>query len=56
MRLVWFDTAGTMDAAIARAKQMKKWNRGWKLRLIEKTNPHWIDLAIGFGFARCDGE
>jgi len=33
-----------MDAAIAREKQIKKWNRAWKLRLIEETNPRWADL------------
>ncbi len=33
-----------MQAAIAREKQMKKWNRSWKVRLIEEGNPEWRDL------------
>jgi putative endonuclease len=49
-RLVWFEMADTMEAAITREKQIKKWNRDWKLRLIEETNPEWVDLAIGLGF------
>ena len=43
-RLVWYEVADTALAAIAREKQLKKWNRAWKLRLIEKTNPEWRDL------------
>ena len=50
-RLMWFEVADTMEAAIAREKQLKKWNRDWKLRLIEQDNPEWSDLAIGLGFA-----
>ncbi|WP_188658155.1 GIY-YIG nuclease family protein [Sphingomonas metalli] len=49
-RLVWYEMADTMDAAILREKQLKKWNRDWKLRLIEKGNPTWVDLAIALGF------
>lgn len=33
-----------MHAAITREKQIKKWNRSWKLRLIEESNPEWQDL------------
>ena len=33
-----------MNAAIVREKQIKKWNRAWKLELIEKGNPEWKDL------------
>jgi putative endonuclease len=33
-----------MDAAITREKQIKKWNRAWKIRLIEEKNPQWEDL------------
>ena len=42
--LVWYEQQETMDAAITREKQLKKWNRQWKLRLIEETNPDWLDL------------
>ncbi|MEI7869304.1 MAG: GIY-YIG nuclease family protein [Candidatus Methylumidiphilus sp.] len=42
--LVYFELHGDMTAAIAREKQIKKWNRQWKLRLIEKSNPEWRDL------------
>ena len=50
-RLVWFEMHGDMPTAIAREKQLKNWHRPWKLNLIEATNPHWADLAVGFGFA-----
>ncbi len=50
-QLVWYDVAETMEAAITREKQLKKWNRDWKLRLIEQANPDWDDLAIGLGLA-----
>ena len=33
-----------MDSAITREKALKKWNRAWKIELIEKTNPTWADL------------
>ena len=42
--LMWFEQHETMESAIAREKTIKKWNRLWKLALIEKTNPNWIDL------------
>jgi putative endonuclease len=34
----------TAEAALNREKQIKKWNRKWKLELIEKNNPEWNDL------------
>ena len=43
-RLVWFETHPTMEAAILREKQLKKWKRTWKLELIEGENPTWRDL------------
>lgn len=43
--LVWYETHETRDAAFKRERQIKKWNRGWKLRLIESENPDWIDIA-----------
>ncbi len=42
--LVWFEVADESSAAILREKQIKKWNRRWKLELIEKENPKWLDL------------
>ncbi|WP_422061627.1 GIY-YIG nuclease family protein [Sphingopyxis sp.] len=48
--LVWFEQHATMDSAIRREKRIKKWNRAWKLQLIEKDNPDWRDLAEDFGF------
>jgi putative endonuclease len=43
-RLVYFEAHDTMAVAIAREKAMKKWNRAWKIELIEKSNPEWEDL------------
>ena len=43
-RLVYYEMHESMDAAILREKQLKKWNRAWKLRLIESMNPEWEDL------------
>jgi putative endonuclease len=48
-RLVWFETHATAEAAIQREKQLKEWKRDWKMNLIERDNPHWIDLFPGFG-------
>jgi putative endonuclease len=42
--LVWYEVAATASVAITREKQLKKWNRAWKIHLIEKTNPEWRDL------------
>ncbi len=43
-QLVYFEQYGTAESAIIREKQIKKWNRAWKLKLIEKNNPQWKDL------------
>jgi putative endonuclease len=43
--LVWFEVHETREAAILRERQLKKWNRAWKLELIERGNPAWRDLA-----------
>lgn len=43
-RLVYFETHSDVNEAILREKQIKKWNRAWKIRLIEETNPEWKDL------------
>lgn len=44
--LVWFEQHETMASAISREKAIKKWNRAWKLKLIEQTNPDWLDLWL----------
>src|SRR5258705_7965867 len=42
--LVYYELHGDMLSAITREKQLKKWNRAWKLELIETQNPCWNDL------------
>ncbi len=42
--LVYYECADNPEAAITREKQLKKWNRLWKLNLINKSNPEWKDL------------
>jgi putative endonuclease len=42
--LVYYKMHEDINEAIRREKQIKKWNRKWKLQLIEKYNPKWIDL------------
>ena len=54
-RLVWFEQHETMETAILREKRIKKWNRDWKLNLIERENPEWVDLAAGLGFEPLGG-
>src|SRR5579859_1638238 len=46
-RLVWFECHEDPTAAIEREKEIKKWRREWKIRLIEESNPEWIDLYEG---------
>ena len=43
-QLVYYEQHLSMEAAITREKQLKKWNRAWKINLIEQHNPHWHDL------------
>ena len=43
-KLVYFEETSDINSAIKREKQLKKWNRKWKLELIEKKNPNWKDL------------
>jgi len=50
-RLVHAEFFETMDGAIAREKQLKRWHRAWKISLIEQSNPDWIDLAVTWGLA-----
>jgi putative endonuclease len=42
--LVWYEVHDSIQAAIAREKAIKKWNRAWKVREIEAFNPDWRDL------------
>ena len=42
--LVYFEVTDDINSAITREKQLKKWNRSWKIALIEKNNPEWLDL------------
>ncbi len=44
--LVWYQFCETMLAAIEAEKKLKKWDREWKVQLIEKANPYWQDLEI----------
>jgi len=46
--LVCYEIHESIEAAITREKQIKKWNRSWKLKLIEEMNPTWQDLYLGF--------
>ena len=48
-KLVWYEQTNDIRIAIEREKQIKKWNRKWKIRLIEKTNPEWKDLFFEIG-------
>lgn len=43
-RLVYFETYQDPETAIKRERNMKDWNRDWKVELIEKENPEWNDL------------
>lgn len=42
--LVWYEVHEDIAEAIKREKALKKWNRKWKLRVIEESNPDWRDL------------
>jgi putative endonuclease len=46
-KLVWFEIYDDAITAIAREKELKKWRRDWKMRLIEERNPEWVDLYSG---------
>ena len=41
---MWYEPHGSMESAIQREKAIKEWKRAWKMNLIEKTNPEWVDL------------
>ena len=49
-RLVWFEAHEMVEEAIRREKSIKRWQRQWKIELIERENPTWRDLAEDFGF------
>ncbi|MGI9480190.1 MAG: GIY-YIG nuclease family protein [Hyphomicrobiaceae bacterium] len=58
-RLVYYELHPTMDHAIRREKQLKKWKRQWKLRIIEEMNPTWQDLfdeAAGIAVQGTSGQ
>lgn len=42
--LVWYEEYGDIHEAIAREKMMKRWERAWKVKLIEEMNPDWRDI------------
>jgi putative endonuclease len=42
--LVWYEVHDTREGAKQRERQIKKWNRAWKIRLILASNPSWLDL------------
>ncbi|MDO8566511.1 MAG: GIY-YIG nuclease family protein [Candidatus Moranbacteria bacterium] len=44
--LVYYEQTENVMSALTREKQMKKWDRSWKIRLIEKKNPKWRDLFL----------
>ena len=46
-RLVYYEIHSDVYEAITREKRIKKWNRQWKINLIEQSNPQWLDLSIG---------
>ncbi len=43
-RLVYFEQFDSIEQAILREKRLKKWDRAWKIQLIEENNPNWDDL------------
>ena len=49
-KLVWFEGHESRMSAFTRERQIKKWNRAWKLRLIEELNPNWRDLYEGLTY------
>lgn len=48
--LVYYEEHASAEFAIKREKQIKEWQRMWKIELIEKMNPSWKDLAVELGF------
>lgn len=54
-QLEWFEQYSDINEAILREKRIKKWNREWKVRLIEERNPDWRDLAVDLGLEPLPG-
>ncbi|QQS19088.1 GIY-YIG nuclease family protein [Candidatus Saccharibacteria bacterium] len=48
-QLVYYEEYNSVEAAIIREKQLKKWERAWKVRLIEERNSYWNDLSLEWG-------
>ncbi len=46
-RLVYYEIHHEVYEALTREKRIKKWNRQWKINLIDQSNPQWLDLSIG---------
>ena len=46
-KLVYYEQCDSKESALLREKQLKKWNKSWKISLIEKFNPEWHDLSDG---------
>ena len=42
--LVWYESTESIESVIIKEKQLKKWNRQWKIRIIDENNPEWLDL------------
>lgn len=45
---MYYEISNNIESAIIREKQLKKWKRNWKIRLIEESNPNWNDLYKDF--------
>jgi putative endonuclease len=43
-QLVWYEVHDTRDSAFLRERRIKKWNRAWKIAMIERFNPGWRDI------------
>jgi putative endonuclease len=54
--LVYYEEYQYIEDAILREKQIKKWNRKWKIELIEKHNPVWIDLSLQLAGTEMDSR
>jgi len=48
-QLVYYETTPNIQSAIEKEKQLKKWKRAWKIKLIEDSNPEWTDLYYQLG-------